>query len=130
MNTRRSFRFIIRGAGLALLVVVGLGGTERPADAFECPAPHPTATTNAIGQTEPKIAEYSNLLAKQGARVVPEIIAQLKKKHPGASDAEITNFLVTTYCPVVSRDADLGDDQKRTKIMAFSSEVTKRLERP
>ena len=128
MKTRQSFRLITKSAGLALLVVVGLGGT--PADAFECPAPHPTATTGAIEQTEPKIAEYSNLLAKQGARVVPEIIAQLKKKHPGASDAEITNFLVTTYCPVVRRDADLGDAQKRTKIMAFSSEVTKRLERP
>jgi hypothetical protein len=130
MKTQTGVRLITRGAGVALLVVVGLGGTGRPADAFECPAPHPTATISAIKQTEPKIAEYSNLLARQGTGVVPEIIAQLKKTHPGASDAEITNFLVTVYCPVINRDADLGDDQKRTKIMAFSSEVTRRLERP
>ena len=130
MKTQRSFRLITRGTGVALLVVVGLGGTGRPAGAFECPAPHPTATTSVIKQTEPEIVEYSNLLAKQGTRVVPEIIAQLKKTHPGIGDADITNFLVTIYCPVVNRNADLGDGQKRAKIMAFSSDVTKRLDRP
>jgi hypothetical protein len=130
MKTQRSFRLVSRGTGGALLVVVGLGGTGTPASAFECPAPHPIATTSAIKQTEPEIVRYSKLLGKQGIRVVPEIIARLKKTHPGVGDPDITNFLVTIYCPVVNRNADLGDDQKREKITAFSANVTKRLERP
>ncbi len=130
MKAQRSFRQIIRGTKVALLVVVGLGGTPRTAGAFECPAPHPMATPSAIKETEPEILEYSNLLAKQGTRVVPEIIAQLKRTHPGIGDADITNFLVTIYCPVVNRNAALGNDQKRKRVMEFSSDVTKRLERP
>jgi hypothetical protein len=130
MKTQGNLRLITRCTGVALLVVIGLGGTGRLAGAFECPAPHPTATQSAIKQTEPEILEYSNLLAKQGTGVVPEIIAQLKKRHPRFSDAEITNFLVTIYCPVVNQNGDLGDDQKRARIMAFSLDVAKRLERP
>jgi len=130
MRTQKNFGSITRCTGVTLLVLVVWSGTERPAVALECPVPHPTATITAIKQTKTEIVEYSNLIAAQGTRVVPEIIAQLKKRHPGVGDAEITSFLVTIYCPVVNQNADLGDDQKPTKIMAFSSAVLKRLDRP
>jgi len=126
---QRRFRLIARSTGVALLAVVGLGGTGTPAGAFECPAPHPKASVGAFKEPEPEIVAYSNLLAAQGTGVVSEIVAELKKTHPGAHNADITNFLVTLYCPVVNRDGDLGDDQKRQKIMTFAADVSKELHR-
>lgn len=130
MKPKPNSRRVSRSAGIALLVAIGCCGTGRPAHAFECPTRHSTAMPMAIKQTAPEIHDYSNLLAKQGTRVVPEIIAQLKQAHPHVGDAEITDFLVTLYCPVVNQNGDLGDDQKRARLMAFSLEVTKQLERP
>jgi hypothetical protein len=109
-------------AGLGVLVwCVG------PARSLECPVAQPTTTANALQETRQTIDEFSGLLAAQGTGVVPEIVSQLRRKYPWAHDAEIANYLVTLYCPVIARDASLSDSEKADRLGAFSSQVMQML---
>jgi len=87
----------------------------------------PVTTAGALKETQQDIETLSNLMAAQGTGVVPEIIAQLKRKYPAAQDAEITNYLVTLYCPMVDKDAALSDTEKSAQLGAFSSQVMQSL---
>jgi hypothetical protein len=110
-----------RIAGLSVLGLGILAG--GPVRALECPLPHPTGTPTAIEQTAGDIRTYAELLAAQGTGAVPDIVTQLRQAHPGASAAEIVNFLVTAYCPVVNGNPSLGEGQKRARLTAFSSRL-------
>ena len=101
-----------------------------PVRALECPLPQPATTASALRETKQDIDVLSNLMAAQGTGVVPEIIAGLRRKYPAAQDAEITNYLVTVYCPVVNQNAALSDTEKAGRLAAFSSQVMQSLAGP
>ena len=63
----------------------------------------------------------------QGTGAVPEIVTQLRRRYPTAQDAEIADYLVTLYCPVVNRDAALSDAEKANRLSAFSSQIVQTL---
>ena len=101
-----------------------------PVRALECPLPQPATTASALRETKQDIDVLSSLMAAQGTGVVPEIIAGLRRKYPAAQDAEITNYLVTVYCPVVNQNAALNDAEKAGRLAAFSSQVMQSLAGP
>lgn len=113
---------------IAGVTVSGLGILAgSPARALECPLPHPAGTPTAIEQTVEDVRTYAELLAAQGTAAIPEMVSQLRQSHPGATAAEIVNFLVTAYCPVVNGNASLGEGQKRARLTAFSSRLMQEL---
>jgi len=118
-----------RRSTAAALVAGALVGVSGPGRALECPLPQPAATASAVRETEQDIRELSGLLAAQGTGVVPEIVAGLRRRYPSAQDAEIANYLVTVYCPVVNRDAAASDAEKAARLGAFSSELMQMLAR-
>lgn len=115
---------------VVLLAASGLVGSVNSAQALECPDSHSSTTPMALKETAPAIKEYSDLLAAQGTASVPGIIFRLKRKYPDASDAEVTNYLVTLYCPVVDKSTGLSDDQKKARIAAFSMQIMQDLAKP
>ena len=116
---RRS-RAALVGAGL-------LCWATSAARALDCPIPQPRTTASALQESPQDIQVLSGLIAAQGTGVVPQIIAQLKRKYPDAQDAEITNYLVTLYCPVVNRDGSLSNAEKADRLSAFSSQIMQAL---
>ena len=116
---RRS-RAALVGAGLLI-------GATSAARALDCPLSQPRTTASALQESPQDIQVLSGLMAAQGTGVVPQIIAQLKRKYPVAQDAEIANYLVTLYCPVVNRDASLSDAEKADRLSAFSSQIMQTL---
>ena len=111
----------------AAIVAGLLIGSAGPTRALDCPMAQPATTASAMKETPQDIQTLSNLMAAQGTGVVPEIIAQLKRKYPAVQDAEITNYLVTLYCPVVDKNASLSDAEKSARLGAFSSQVMQSL---
>lgn len=124
----RAARDPARRLRAAVAIVAGLliWGSE-PARALDCPVPQPATTASALQESPQSIEELSNLMAAQGTGVVPEIVTRLKRKYPAAQDAEITNYLVTLYCPVVDKDAALSDSEKAARLGAFSSQIMQTL---
>jgi hypothetical protein len=112
------------GAAIAVgFWLLGAGAVQ----ALDCPVPQPTASASALPESRQNIQELSGLLAAQGTGVVPEIVTQLRRRYPTAQDAEIANYLVTLYCPVVSRDAALSDAEKAGRLSDFSTQIMQML---
>jgi len=60
---------------------------------------------------------------------VPELVAELRRRHPGAGDAELVNYLVTAYCPVVARLSGLGDAERTARVDRFAGQVRQAIDR-
>ena len=115
----RAFRRISAISAIAALSV----WTSSAAKALECPLPHSTTTTAAIKESRQLIDDYSDLLVAQGDKAVSKIISSVRSKHPHASDAQITNFVVTIYCPVLQKNAALSEWEKRARLKRMSSKL-------
>jgi hypothetical protein len=113
----------IAAARVASLLICG----AETARALDCPVPQPKTTASALQETPQTIEELTALLAAQGTGVVSEIVTSVKRKYPAAQDAEIANYLVTLYCPVVDQNATLSDSEKASRLSAFSSRIMQTL---
>jgi hypothetical protein len=88
---------------------------------------HPEGGAHVLKETPGAIAQLSNVLRKQGAAAAPKIIARLKARYPEASNAEISNYLITAYCPVVETTPGLTEAAKSLRMRRFSRQVESRL---
>ena len=111
-----------RLSGAAIVAGLLIGSAE-PTRALDCPMAQPATSASALKETPQDIQTLSNLMAAQGTGVVPEIIAQLKRKYPAAQDAEISNYMVTLYGPMVDKDAALRYTERSTQLSDSSSQV-------
>lgn len=111
---------------LALATALVLGHST-PAAALECPVYHPSNTDVAIKETRAQAEGLSAMLAARGDRATHSIVNSIRLAHPNASAAEITNFVLTLYCPLVRHNAALSEDQKRERLKAFSAELMKQV---
>lgn len=104
--------------------VLALASAALPAVALECPVPQPNAAPGVIRETPAQIDRLASLLGSGDvANRVPEIVRDLRQRFPAAGSAEIVNYLVTAYCPVVNQATGLGDAEKQARLAAFSSTV-------
>jgi uncharacterized protein (DUF1778 family) len=103
--------------GAAVLLLLGM----QPALAFECPEPQ--AGTGVIQEPEEEIDRLSDMLRTGDLDNRLEVLARdLKARHADADDTELTDFMVSAYCPVVAEE-DLSDSEKDARLTAFSQQV-------
>jgi hypothetical protein len=105
-----------------LAVVLGLAG---PAFALECPAAQKLTRPGVLQETQAQINNVANLLATGdvGNRV-PAIIADLRRRYPGVENAEVVNYLMAAYCPIVARLSGLSDAEKQARMDRFVSQLS------
>jgi hypothetical protein len=118
---------------LAALVlgVTGLGAVyswmARPQNStgvFICPETQPRTTRMAIEETAADVARASAALSgPEQENAIRVIVAELKRRHPEAGTAEIVNYLMTAYCPLVQVENGLSDREKRERMDRFSSQI-------
>ena len=114
----------LRLIGAVALAMVAIPCT---AGALECPSPKPATTPTAIKEPKQLIENYSDLLRAQGDKAITKIVSSVRTKHPGASDAEITNFVVTIYCPVLQKNSALSEPEKRARLKRVSTKLLSKL---
>lgn len=117
---------LARKAGYALpflriAIVTGLGmGVAGQAFAFECPTAKPTAGPGILKETSAQIADMADLLASGDVgNKIRFIMLHLKTRYPGVENAEIANYILTGYCPLVAKDSSLSEEQKQAKMDEF-----------
>lgn len=114
----------LRRCALALAILLA---ASAPALAFDCPRPQTTANVGVLRESSDQIALYGAMLTrKEPANAIDEIIAQLRQKHPKASGAEISNFLITAYCPALKAKG-YGDGAMTQKVREFGALLDARL---
>ena len=110
--------------GLLAAGLVVLGVCPTSAGAFECPAPQDQHGPGVLRETPAQIHRTAGLLASGDVdNRVPEIVDDLRRRYPGVRNAEIMNYLVTAYCPVVAQLSGLGDAEKRSRVDRFAEQA-------
>lgn len=111
---------------IAVAVVLACGGVPLAATArsLGCPAPQAVHGPGVLKETPVQIAELGSLLAS-GDRVnrAPVVVADLRKRYPGVSNAEIANYLITAYCPVVAKLDGLSMAEQRARMEQFAHQA-------
>ena len=94
------------------------------AAAFECPAPQKLSHPGVLKETPTQIAVVGQLLASgEPRKTVPLVEADLRARYPGVENAEIVNYIVTAYCPVVNAESGLSDAEKQARLSSFVSDL-------
>ena len=116
----RSIKFSTTLASGVLLALCA----ALPARAFDCPTPQAAGQPGVIAETPDEISALSKVFATGGAPAqIPVVVAELKQRHPDASNAALTNYLLTAYCPSVRDDASLNDGDRTFKMRAFAGQL-------
>jgi hypothetical protein len=107
-----------RGIALLLTAVIAVMASETGAAALECPA------LQSLGGETAGTPDLSQQLASKDVLAqVPGLLGTLHAKFPSASNAQLVNYLIAAYCPVVKADAALSDQEKMGKVKEFADKV-------
>ena len=120
-------------ANCILAALVGLGAAgfwpvlpAHTASSFVCPETHAGTTGAALKETPADLASVTDALkGPELENAVRVIIGDLKRKYPDADKADIVNYLLAAYCPLVAADDGLSQDEMRERMDRFSSMVFK-----
>jgi hypothetical protein len=109
-------RVIVVAAGLLIL-------SMQPAMGFECPEPQARTGAGVIEESQAEIDRLSAMLRTGDLDNRLELLARdLKDRYATADKAELTNFMVSAYCPVLAEEG-LSDSEKDAKLTEFGQQV-------
>jgi len=60
-------------------------------------------------------------------KLTQAVIADLRKRYPQAENAELANYLITAYCPVVAGQPQLSEAERKARLDQFVSQLMRRL---
>ncbi len=82
--------------------------------------PRPAGSPDAILETPAQINELAEVLAAGDlTNRMPAFVHALRARHSSAQAAELVNYLITAYCPIVNRMA-IGEPEKKKKLDDFA----------
>jgi hypothetical protein len=104
------------------LALAGWLAMAGSACAFQCPAPQPLSRPGVLKESDAALSELTAMLASGDAENQERVaIDDLRRRYPGIENAEIANYLMTAYCPLVGRLSGLSDAEKQARIDTFMS---------
>src|SRR5271165_2681474 len=118
----------LRSAGSAFIVGLAWASLIVPASALECPAPQPVAKPGVLQETPAQVKATGKVLSSGDVgQQTQAIIADLRKRYPQAENAELANYLITAYCPVVAGLPQLGEAAKKARMDQFVSQLMQKI---
>ena len=94
------------------------------AGAMQCPQPQKGSPGGIIPETALTTQDLSALLESgDRANRIGVLIHTLRQNYPNAQNADIVNYLVTAFCPVVNQLSGLGDAEKQARMDTFTQQV-------
>jgi hypothetical protein len=112
---------ILMARASAILLVVPVAS----ALALECPAPQTSTSPGVLKETPAQTQRVTSLLATGDDDNRIRVIADdLRSRYPGVQSAEIINYLVAAYCPVVAQLSGLSEQEKQARMDHFVSQLS------
>ena len=98
-------------------------GMAPQASALECPAPRTLSRPGVLKETPTQVAVLAKFLESAPPNVaIPLIEADLRARYPGVENAEIVNYVITAYCPVVNA-MKVSDADKQARMSHFAQDL-------
>jgi len=100
----------------------------RPAiaPALECPAPQPLTRPGILKETPTQTKRIADLLAAGDDDNRIRVIADdLRARYPTIQNAEVVNYLMAAYCPVIVQLSGLSEQEKQARMDRFVSQLSR-----
>ena len=95
------------------------------AQSLNCPMPQTLHGPGVLKESPTQIAETGSFLASGDPVNRPsEVAADLRKRYPGVSDAEIENYLVTAFCPAAAKLNGLSVAEQQARVNQFAHQAS------
>lgn len=125
MKLTRSTKRLAGGATHAIMIAGLVSALAMPAAALQCPAPQPLARPGILKETPTQTQVVATLLATgDDANRIRVIVNDLRARYPGVENAEIVNYLMAAYCPVVAQLSGLGEQEKQARLDRFVAQLS------
>jgi len=120
MNLARSTKQRFAGGVTRAIIIALVSALAMPAAALQCPAPQPLARPGILKETRTQTQVVATLLATgDDANRIRVIVDDLRARYLGVENAEIVNYLMAAYCPVVAQLSGLGEQEKQARMDRF-----------
>jgi hypothetical protein len=124
MEVKLALVALVVGATGLGMVYLRMARPQVTTAKFICPETQPRTTAMALKETTADVTRYSAALSgPERENAIREIATDLKRRYPQADDAEIVNYLLTAYCPLVKEQSGLSDREKREMMDRFSAQA-------
>lgn len=125
MKLTRSTKRLAGGATHAIMIAGLVSALAMPAAALQCPAPQPLARPGILKETPTQTQVVATLLATgDDANRIRVIVNDLRARYPGVENAEIVNYLMAAFCPVVAQLSGLGEQEKQARLDRFVTQLS------
>jgi len=112
----------------ALIGALACASLAVPASALECPLPQPLAKPGVLQETPAQIEATGKVLSSGDVgQQTQAIIADLRKRYPQAENADLANYLITAYCPVVAGQPQLSEAERKARLDQFVSQLMQKV---
>src|SRR5208337_941153 len=112
----------------ALIGALAFVSLAVPASALECPVSQPLAKPGVLQATPAQIEKTGKMLSSGDVgQQTQAVIADLRKRYPEAENAELANYLITAYCPVVAGLPQLGEAERKARLDQFVSQLMQKI---
>lgn len=90
------------------------------APALECPVPQKLGQPGVSKETQTQIDATGKRLSNGDLGIqLQAVIAELRGRYPNAENAEIVNYIVSAYCPVLAGLPGLSEAEKKQRMNGF-----------
>jgi hypothetical protein len=100
------------------LATVAVLASAISAQALECPS---MKAITGDASAQPDLT--AQLSGKDVLSQIPGIYGSLKAQFPGVSNAQLSDYLIAAYCPVVKADASLSEEEMKARVNEFADKV-------
>lgn len=102
---------------------IGLSGSLQSSEGLECPLAQSGPGVGSLQETSRQIDSMGHQLGTGGENEIRTAVAQLRSRHPNASEGMIVNYLITAYCPTIKARAGMNLNDKQQALRTFATKV-------
>ncbi len=103
----------------------GASGSLQSSGDLECPVAPSKQAGGTLGETSRQVDSLGQQLGSGGENGISSAVAQLRSRHPTASEGDIVNYLITAYCPTIKARSGMSLGDKRQAVRTFATQARK-----
>lgn len=99
--------------------------SSHPPGELDCPVTLGQQTGETLHVTPKQIDSMRQQLGAGGENEIAAAVTGLRSHHPGASEGEIVNYLITAFCPTIKNRPGMSVGEKQQALRSFATQARK-----
>ncbi len=121
-------RLFPSSAQAGLIALLACCGLAAPTFALDCPDPQSVASRGVLPETPAEIEATGKILASgDPEKKMIGVLADLRARYPKVDNAELVNYVITAYCPVINGFPTLSEAEKKARMEVFVKQLLDRV---